>query len=174
MNTLEMLYELNNNLDRQINNIKAYQNQMEKEIANRKRVCWEEVYDKLVELSKYSVFLDSGYPIRNDDKETLGFEVRNGFIMVISWVHYDSRYGKLAEPRKQTYAFAIRRDRPFIADGNIDFWLPYLVEVIDDWNFYLKEIENRLEKRMIREMKKKIVNTESKQVQLENELAKYI
>lgn len=172
MKTLDMLYELNKDLNKQINSIKAYQNGLEKVVAEKKKVCWEEFYDKLIELSKYSKFLDSGFSI-NKCGETLGFEVRNGFIVVISWKHYDSNGRKLIEPETNIYAFSIKRDSPFIANGNISFWLKYLVEVIENWDFYLEETEKRLEERMIREMKKKIVNTESRQIELENELRKY-
>lgn len=173
MKTLDMLYELNKNLDKQINNIKAYQNGLEKELAEKKKVCWEEFYDNLIELSKYSKFLDSGYSIYKDG-ETLGFEVRNGFIIVISWKHYDSNGRKLIEPRTDTYAFSIKRDMPFMAtNGSIKFWMKYLIEVIENWDYYLEETEKRLEERMIREMKKKIINTENKQIELENELKKY-
>lgn len=173
MTNLERLYEMNNVLDAQINRIKASQNELEKEIAEKKKVCWEEMYDKLIELSKYSRFLDTGYSLYEDGR-TLGFEVRDGFIMLISWKHYDCDGRRLAEPRTDTYAFSIRRNKPFIADGNINFWLKDLIKVIDNWNFYLHEMEKRLEERMIREMKKKIINTENKQIQLENELKKYI
>lgn len=173
MKTLDMLYELNKDLDKQIKDIKLHQNELEKKLAEKRKVCWEEFYDKLIELSKYSKFLDSGFVINNIGN-TLGFEVRNGFIVVISWIHYNCDGRKLIEPRTDTYAFSIKRDEPFIANGSIKCYLPYLVEVIENWDYYLEETEKRLEERMIREMKKKIVNTENKQIELENELRKYV
>lgn len=171
--TLENLYELNIALDKQINKIKEEQKKLEEEIKEKKKVCWEEFYDDLLKLSKYSKLLDTNYSI-NRKEETLGFEVRNGFIVVMSWKHYNCDGKKLNEPKKECYAFRIERDYPFMnLSRSFDYWMPYLEEVIEDWDYYLKETKKNLEEKMIREMKKKIIDTESKQIDLKKEFEKW-
>lgn len=170
MTNLEKLYKMNIALDKQIDRIKESQNELEKEVIEKKKVAWENMYDKLVELSKYSVYLDTGYC---RCKDTIGFEVRDNFIIIISWKHYDCDGRKLAEPRTDTYACSIERDKPFYTSGHFSYWMEHLVEIMDDWDYHVEQMEKNLEARMIREMQKKIANTEKRQVELENELNRY-
>lgn len=168
MTNLEKLYEMNRQLEEQLSDIKHSQSELAKEIETRKKVLWEEMFDDIFSLSKYSKTLDTGFTIHKG--ETLGFDIRDNCIVVISWSHeYENK--KRPEPYLDTFYFPMYRDKPFDAEGShFAYAMEYLVKVAENWKETKEEMIRRLEEKLERDMKKKIDNAIDKQKQLEDEL----
>lgn len=164
MENLERLYRIKKELDRQLEAVKNEQTILEKAIKDKRESKWNIMFDDLYKLSKYSRYIDTGIKLYNNDSETLGFEVREEFICVISWKH---SYGK---SKTDTYFFAIERDKPFYTNSHYKDWMKYVLKAVENWNDVLVEIEKRLAIKMKNDMVIKLDKTEKKQIELESQL----
>lgn len=161
--TLEKLYSISQKLDEDLAEIYKGQEELRGKIDDKRTVRWEEMFEDLYKLSKYSRFLDTGIPLYRG--ETLGFEVRDTNIIVISFSH---RY---PEPAAETYFFAIYKDKPFDAHGShYASWMEYVLQAAENWSKVKQEMEKRLEEKMKRDMAKKMADVETTQKKLEQEL----
>lgn len=167
MNILEKLYETRKELDAVLSEIEVEQSKLESEITEKRNISWNKMFEDLYSLKKYSRSIDTGVELYKG--ETLGFEIRNDGIGVISWEHFNGN-GKQIEPRKKTYFFTITQDKPFQVNSIYHEWMEYVIKAIENWSEVMKEIEKRLVKRMELEMTKKITVSEQKQTELENQL----
>lgn len=172
MNNLERLYEARKELDKVLKEVEVEQSRIRDEITEKRTIGWDKMFEDLYSLRKYSNFIDTGIGLYKSKKETLGFEIRNDNICVISWIHFNCD-GRQIEPKTETYFFAITKDKPFKpskADSHYSDWMKYVTYAIENWDEVIKEIEIRLSKRMELEMKKKISNSEQRQIELETQL----
>lgn len=169
MNNLERLHEANKELDKVLNEIKIEQSKIKNEITEKRNDGWYKMFDDLFSLKKYSRYIDTGINIYSNRSETLGFEIREDYICVISWKHVDSNKRPI-EPRTETYFFTIKQDKPFQTRSHYDRYMEYVILAIENWDDVMEEIEKRLEKKMEIEMKKKITNAEKRQMELEKQL----
>ena len=172
MTNLEKLYAVSQKLDEQLAEIKAEQEVIKQEIREKRAACWEEMFDDIYSLRKYSKYLDTGIPLYNSGKKTLGFEIRNDCILVISWSHYyEGSSKKRLEPYDETFFFSIYRDKPFDAcNSHYKEWMKYVLRAAENWSTVLPEIKKRLEEKLVRDMKKKVAQAEEKQRMLDKDL----
>ncbi|ADZ20217.1 hypothetical protein BJV85_002832 [Clostridium acetobutylicum] len=170
MNKLERLYEIRKELDKTLRKIELEQVQLKNEITEKRNIGWNKMFDDLYSLKKYSCFIDTGISLYKCGDETLGFEIRDEYICVISWKHINCD-GKRIEPRTETYFFTIKKQEPFKTDLLYRNYMKYVIYAIENWNEVKVEIERRLSKRIESEMKKKISNLEKRQNELEKELS---
>lgn len=160
--TLEKLYFISQKLDEDLAEIYKGQEELRGKIDDKRTVRWEEMFEDLYKLSKYSCFLDTGIPLYRG--ETLGFAVREKNIIVISWSHRP-------EPALETCFFAIYKDKPFDAHGShFASWMKYVLQAAENWSEVKQEMEKRLEEKMKRDMAKKMADAETTQKKLEQEL----
>ncbi len=170
MKNLEMLLKAKEELDKILKVVEVEQLKMQDEIKAKKNIGWEKMFDDLYSLKKYSNFIDTGICLYGDKIETLGFEIRDNFICVISWKHFD-KWGNKIEDKQGTYFFTIKKDSPFQAkSGNFADWMKFVVVAIEDWDNVMDEIKIRLAKKMELDMGKSISNSSKKQTELENQL----
>jgi len=169
MNNLEKLYEANKELDRVLKEVATNQLKIKDEISEKRNNGWNKMFDDLLSLKKYSKFIDTGIQIYSGRSKTLGFEIRDNYICVISWKHFDCDR-KPIEPKTETYFFSITRDKPFQTNSHFGNHMEYVVTAIENWDDVKEEIERRLEKRMEIEMKKKLLKAEQTQTELEKQL----
>lgn len=161
--TLEKLYSISQKLDEDLADIYKGQKELREKIDNKRAARWEEMFEDLYKLSKYSRFLDTGIPLYRG--ETIGFEVRATNIIVISFSHL------YPEPATETYFFAIYKDKPFDAHNSIyERWMEYVLQAAENWSEVKQEMEKRLEEKMKRDMAKKIADAETTQKKLEQDL----
>lgn len=170
MTNLEKLYEMSQSLDAQLAEIKTDQTVIENEIKEKRNARWEEMFQDILSLGKYSRHLDTGIPLYNSDKTTLGFEIREDYIMVVSWSHFYDYGGKRPEPFQDTMFFSIYKDKPFHTTSHYATWMKYVLQAVENWSTVLPEMQRRLEEKMKRDMQKKVVQAEEKQKQLDAEL----
>lgn len=169
MNNLERLYEAKKEFDKALKEIETEQSKMEDEIKEKRNIGWDKMFDDLYVLRKYSNFIDTGVELCKSKSETLGFEIRNDYVCVISWEHFDCD-NRPIEPRTKTYFFDITKDEPFKTDSHYSDWMKYVITAIENWDEVKKEIEKRLANKMEREMNKKAFDSEQRQVKLEKQL----
>lgn len=169
MTSLEKLYEARKKLDKVLKEVEIEQSKIQDELMEKRTAGWDKMFDDLYSLKKYSNFIDTGISLYKSKKETLGFEIRDDCICVISWKHADS-YDRPIEPKMETYFFSITKDKPFKTDSHYSDWMEYVTHAIENWNEVMEEIKIRLSKRMELEMKKKISDSEKKQIKLEKQL----
>lgn len=169
MNNLEKLYEARKALDKVLKDVEIEQSKLIKEITEKRDVGWDRMFSDLYSLRKYSNFIDTGIDLYKNRAETLGFEIRDNEICVLSWKHINF-YGNQTEPKTETYFFSITRDKPFETNSYYKDWMKYVIYAIENWNEVMKEIEIRLSKQMELEMKKKISDSEEKQIELKKQL----
>ncbi|MEE1255967.1 MAG: hypothetical protein UHN47_05590 [Lachnospiraceae bacterium] len=170
MTNLEKLYEMSKSLDAQLAEINSDQKVIETEIKEKRKTRWEEIFDDILSLRKYSRYLDTGISLYGTDKTTLGFEIRENFIMVISWSHFYDGGGKRPEPYLDTMFFAIYKDKPFYTTSHYERWMEYVLQAAENWSTVFPEMQRRLEEKMKRDMQKKVIQAEEKQKRLDAEL----
>lgn len=168
MTNLEKLYEMSKSLDAQLAEINSEQTVIENEITKKRKARWEEMFQDILSLEKYSRYLDTGLPLYK--KETLGFEIREDFIMVVSWSHFYDNGRKRPEPYLDTMFFAIYKDKPFHTTSHYATWMKYVLQAAENWSTVLPEMQRRLEEKMKRDMQKKVIQAEEKQKRLDAEL----
>ena len=170
MNNLEKLLKARQELDNTLKEVEVEQAKIQAEITAKKNSGWDKMFEDLYSLRKYSKLMDSGIRLYQSNEETLGFRILDDGIIVVSIEHFASN-GNEIEAREETCFFEIKKEKPYKAKNNLYYDLmKYVVFAIENWDKTIKEIEKRLEKSMELEMKRKISNSEKKQIELENQL----
>lgn len=180
MNNLEKLYEARQELEKTLKEVEIEQSKTKNIITEKRNAGWDRMFKDLYSLRKYSSFIDTGIAIGAKKYTLLGFELRGGYtlgfelrdncISVISWEHFNCIGEPLSKPNVETYYFTIKKNKPFEVDSHYSAWMKYVLLAIENWDKTMDEIKLRLSKKMELEMKNRVSELEKNQEMLESEL----
>ncbi|MCD8110859.1 MAG: hypothetical protein LUE14_12345 [Clostridiales bacterium] len=156
---LEKLYQESRSLDAEVAAAAKMESERQEKFRQERNKRWERMCDDILTLSKYSPLMDTGVPVYKDATvkvETLGFDVYEGNIRMISWLQKD-REREYDPPKRTTCFFYISRNIPYknSAPSSLTSFVDRLDILADNWEDILPVLEDDIAKRLEMDIKMK-------------------